>query len=215
MSKKTILLALVAISAAMLALPALASATEIEVDPAAGTKFTATGGAMSITAAGEPTITCETVSGEGEGFSKIKATIFLDLKGCHVSILGFTQSCRSVNAPLKNTIAFGEIADWVTVNNKPGAILTFNALTVNCEALKKIEIGGLGVIGTITAPACAEESKTMKIRFLESAGKQEHLVYEKVSYDLSYKTEGAAEVTAVFQAEITLNWAANIKMTCL
>jgi hypothetical protein len=215
MSKKTILFALVAISAAMLALPAVASATEIEVDPAAGTQFKVAGNATTISAAGEPTITCETVSGEGEGFSKIKASILLDLKGCHVSVIGFTLACRSFNAPLKNTIALGELVDWVTVNNKPGAILTYKAITVVCEGLKNIQIGGLGVIGTITSPACAEEAEDMKIKFAESAGKQEHLVYEKVNYDMNYKTEGAMEVTAVFQTELILEWAAKIKMTCL
>jgi hypothetical protein len=214
MSKKMIPLALVALATALFVLPAVASAQEQEIDPGAGTQFTITGGATSITAAGEPTITCETVAGEGEALTKTTATIHIDLKGCHTVVFGLTEPCRSFNAPLKNTIAFAEIVHWITFSSKPAALLTPEFATVICEGLKQIKIGGNGLIGTITEPACNVEAKQMKIKFAVNAGKQEHMLYTTVNYDLTYTTEGAAAVTAAFAGELTLAWAVNIKMTC-
>lgn len=214
MRKKMTLFALAAFSAALFALPAVAAAQEMEVDPGAPTQFTIAGGASNFTAAGEPTITCETIGGEGEALSKTTGTIHLDFKGCHTVLFGITKPCRSFNAPLNNTISFSEIVHFITFNNKPAALLTPEFATVICEGFKQIKIGGNGLIGTITAPACGIEAKLMTIKFGVAAGKQEDMLYTSVNYDLTFTTEGAAAVTAAFQGEITLTWAANIKMTC-
>jgi len=207
------LLGIAVLSAALFALPAVAAAQEMEVDPGAGTQFTVSGGATSLTAAGEPTITCETIGGEGEQLSKTKGTVLLDLKGCHYINLGLTIPCRSTNAVLKNTIAFSEIFHFIIYNNKPAALFT-SFPTITCEDGTKIEIGGKGLIGTITAPACNVESKTMTIKFAVAGGKQEHMLYTGANYDLTYTTEGVSTVTAAFSGEPKFTFPVNVKMTC-
>jgi hypothetical protein len=212
MSKKTMLIAFATVSAMLFALPTFASGQEIEVDPGAKTQFKVSGGASSITAAGEPTITCETMSGEGELINQTTSTVLLDLQECHILQGGVTVPCHSSNAPLGNTIAFGEIIHWITVNSKPGALFT-GFPKIFCGFLG-IQIGGNGLIGTITAPACSVESKTMTIKFVVNAGKQEHMLYTTVNYDLTYTTEGGAAVTAAFQGEPKFTFGVNIKPTC-
>jgi len=212
MSKKTMLIALATVSAVLFALPTLASGQEIEIDPGAKTQFKVAGGKTSLTAAGEPTITCETMAGEGELLNQTTSTVLLDLQECHILQGGLTVPCHSSGAALNNTIAFGEIIHWITINSKPGALFT-EFPKIFC-ALQGIQIGGKGLIGTITGPACSVESTVMTIKFVVNAGKQEHMVYTTVNYDLTYTTEGGAAVTAAFAGEAKFTFGVNIKPTC-
>jgi hypothetical protein len=195
MSKKIMLLALAVASVAMFALPAAASAQEIHLE---GVKsFTGTAGAGSLSAEGEPTITCE--SGDIEGTVETggtTGTISLDFTGCHTTVFGFTAKCRTTGSALDNTIKNSGTFHLITTTDGPAILVTPATTTIVCAGISNTIVHG-NIIGTITSPKCGAESKSMTTSFGASGTTQNHTLYTGVTYNLTATTgEGGAAKNA-------------------
>src|SRR3954462_14702685 len=146
MSKKIMLLALAAVSAAMFALPAAASATwsvdSSTADPTVLKGTTTTTG--KLTAAGEPTITCEgpdhiTVT-YNQAASATAGTIHIEFTNCHIVVLGFTIACKTSGAAVSNTITVHGTFQDVTIGASRGVAVSPEAAVVQCGSTKPITI---------------------------------------------------------------------------
>ena len=197
MSKKMMLLALAVVSAAAFALPAGASAQEIHLTNV--TSFSGTFGTGTLTAEGEPVITCgeATTANQNHVTGTVNTggttgTIELDFTACHVNIefLG-TIPCHTTGAPLNNTIKSSGTFHLITVNaspnEKPAILVTPAATAITCGGLSTVNVAG-NVIGTITSPACGVASNSMTIKFSATGPTQAHKAYTGVNYNLTSQT---------------------------
>ncbi len=193
MSKKMMLLALAV--AALFALPAAASAQEAHISGI--TNFTGHAGAGSLAATGEPTIKCttSTTTGKFDTGSTTTGSIELDFTGCEAEFGPFKFACNTSGSPSK-TIKSSGTFHVITINSKPGLLVTPVNTTIICAGFSNTTVSG-SIIGTITSPACGASSKTLTAVFNSSGGPtQEHITYTGVKYDLSATTSGGSPVTA-------------------
>jgi hypothetical protein len=220
MSKKMMLLALALASAALFALPTFASAEEIHFDTA--TTFAGDGGASSLVATGEPTVTCASTDVNDGSISAggTTGTMTLDSTGCHLIVLGVTGHCRTKGSITTNTISSGETFHLITIKTSvPGVLVTFNTTEIECDNPLSppnpvfIHVEG-NLIGTITSPACNAESKEMKLSFSTTGSTQNHLEYTGKKYDLLAKTGGGSQLTAGLNLSATVTMNAAGKLTC-
>jgi len=218
MSKKMMLFALAAISAALFALPAVASAGTPTLDPG-GTEFHGTFGLSTLGAEGEPTITCEGENHVTGVFNTLAAgnatggTISLDYTNCHIVVLGFTIACKTSGAPVNNTIALNNVPFDLTYatddKTKPAILVTNVASEVLCGSTTPINVTG-SVMGTITAPACGGTSNTATIKFKATSNVQEHMKITNTgtAFDLKAETKGSGiQRTAGLNTEATITLA--------
>jgi hypothetical protein len=211
MSKKILLLALAV--AAMFALPAAASAQEAHVDGV--TNFTGHGPKGSLVASGEPTIECTAtaVTGSFDSGSTTTGKINITFTGCEAEFLFFRVGCNTSGAASKTIITSGAF-HIITVNNKPGVLVTPAKTTIICAGFSNTIVQG-NLIGTITSPACEAESTSLGISFnSNNTSTQEHMTYTGVKYDLTAQTEGEGAVTAGLTGTATLTSATKGKLTC-
>ena len=187
MSKKILLLALAATSAALFALPAVASAQEIHLEGV--TNFTGTAGAGSFTSEGEPVFTCESADVSGTvSAGGTTDEISFDYTGCHTTVFGLTAKCRTTGSPLDNTIKSSGVTHLITVESgKPGVLLTPVVTTIVCAGITNTITGG-NLIGTITKPKCGESSKEVTTVFEATGAAQKHTSYTGTTYNLTSKT---------------------------
>jgi hypothetical protein len=214
MIKKIMLLALAAASFALFALPALASAQEIHLDTAA--TFTGTGGAGSLVAEGEPTITCESTEVNNGTISTggTTGTMNLDFKGCHTSVFGLTAKCHTTGSAADNTVASGGTFHLIKLaNGSPAVLVTANTTVVVCAGISNTHVEG-SIIGTITSPACEASSSTMTLNFTRTGFTQDHELYTGASYGLTATTIGGSAKPAALNTEVTLNADAVGTLTC-
>jgi hypothetical protein len=214
MSKKIMVLALAVVSAAFFALPAMASAQEIHLEPAETFNITGPGG--ELRAVGEPTITCTGTSGHGtfNVGSTTTGESTLDFTGCHSTLAGFTVSCKSEGAAVAGTIATSGTFHLITISEKvPGILLTTNTVTIVCAGFAHITTHG-NVIGTITSPKCGESSKTLKLSFTATSATQNHEHYTGATYDLIATTSDGEPHTAALVGEVTNTRSTLGKLNC-
>ncbi len=194
MSKKIMLLALAAVSAAMFALPAVASATPNHIDKV--TTFSIHGGEGNLSTTDGKTVTCTTTTGNGTFITTTVGTMNLTFHGCSTVVLGFKVNCTSTNpaggttGTIKTTplgvdlITIDGGGNGVLVTPPPSAAFAHFA----CAGVN-FTVEGNGVIGTLTSPACDGSSDTATVDFNRAAGiqhgHQEHRFYTGVSYDLN------------------------------
>jgi hypothetical protein len=190
MSKKMMLLALAVVSAAAFALPAGASASELHLTNV--TKFSGTFGAGTLTAAEEPVITC----GEAANLNHVTGTVStggttgnieLDFTACHTSVFGFTAACHTEGSAANNTIKTNGVFHFITINEKPGVLVTPEPTVIVCAGISNTKVAG-NIIGTITSPACGVASTKMTMKFSSSGAVQEHKSYTGVNYNLTSQT---------------------------
>jgi hypothetical protein len=223
MSNKMMLFALPVASAALLALPAFASAEEIHFDMA--TSFTGSGGGGSLVAEGEPTITCENTDVPNGTISPggTTGTMVLDFTGCHATLFGITAPCKTTGAPLSNTVASGGSFHLIQIGKTtvPGVLVTANTTELECKNVltgKFIITHVTGnIIGTVTSPACNAESSKLVLSFSATGSTQNHLEYTGTKYDLIARTGagGTGEPkTAGLNASVTLTANAAGTLTC-
>jgi len=219
MSKKIMLIVLTAVSAALLALPAVASTQEIHFESGANQNFSLSGGAGEIRANGEPTYTCEATDGTGAQTSSTTGTMTFDFTGCHINVLGFTVKCRSAGSALDNTIATGGTYHLITWKNTsgtafPAMLITMNTTTVMCGGTTLYLTGD--VIGTITSPTCGNASKTLGLSFTAMGTVQNHMEYTGVKYDLksSTKSDHSEEKTSALVGTNTITAANEATLNC-
>jgi hypothetical protein len=223
MSKKVMVLAIAVVSAAMLALPALASAAPV-IEPG-GTSFTGTFGKSVLTATGEPEIIC---LGENHVTGSFNAggtggTISLDYTNCHVEVflLG-TLPCKTSGAPVNNTIALNNLPfDLIyatSAKTKPAVEVTNVSTSIECAGISTVKVTG-SVIGTITAPPCGGTSGSATLLFKATGSTQEHMLVNGAGTPVDLKSQtGEGEIKTAglnTNATITLTGGKTAKLNCL
>ena len=212
MSKKTMLLALAACSALLLAVPALASASEWHISKT-GT-FSISGGASNLTTASGLVTECTSVSGSGEYTTTTTGTLQLIFHGCTGSGTNCTSTGQPTGTIKTNVLPFHNVE---IPTGKPGILITPSSITgvpttgqgpyatYTCASgLIKVEVFGNGVLGTVTSPGCGGEDTKATLSFKKSAnGVQEHLSYTNTTYDLFAKVNGGSHVTAAMEGHGT------------
>jgi len=200
MSKKIMLLALAAVSAAMFALPAAASAWE--TDPAGVTFTGTTTKASTLTATGEPTISCignSHFSGSYKATSKTEGSITIDFTECHINPFGITIACTTGSSG--NTISSGGTFKNVNNGTKTEIQVTASSTTIKCGGTTPIIVTGT-VNGNVTSPACSTPSTTGAIEFANATG-------------LFAETEGSGnKVAGTESAAANITFAQSVTKTC-
>jgi hypothetical protein len=180
--------------AAMLLFPAAASAQEAHVSGI--TNFTGSGGTGTLSASGEPTITCTAlaVSGSFDSGSTTTGKFTLDFTGCSAEFFGIKANCNTSGAA-SGTIASSGTFHVITVNNKPGALATTVTTTVICAGFSNTTVAG-NFIATVTSPACGSSSNSLGVVAKSSGSTQEDMEYTGVKYDLTAQTGSGSKITA-------------------
>jgi hypothetical protein len=173
MKHKMTLLALAAFSAALFALPSVASAGEWTMDCPGGKatcSFTTSGGHAELRAVNEPTITCTSSTGSGSvSTGGTTGTFGITFKGCTATLF-FTASCNSAGA------ASGEIKVATSTSHNvylepekttPGILVTPSTTEITCAGFSNITVTGNGLLGDLTA-SCNQESETILLLLLET-----------------------------------------------
>jgi len=240
MNKKIMLLALGAVSAVLLALPAMASALvplHLEPTPPAAVSqpIHNAGGEVKpfLSAESGLTITCDGFSGSAN-FEAGGTTGTMKLTfgpNCKESLTG--GPCTNTGVEKDNRITT-ELLPFhlATVEHpakgggkSPGVLVTPNANTFfarfTCHTIfgtLEQNVTGNGVIGTIINPACNGLSTDATIKFEESAhGKQTHnkLVGTETIYTLTKGAEHVAQnATGTLTLKDALGNAINSKLVC-
>ena len=179
MKKKTMLLALAAVSAALFALPAVASAGTWHLEPTSN--FTIAGGTAQLTSS-LGTISCTSVTGTGkyDAGSTTTGKIELTFHGC---FLGATE-CQGTNPattpgtitttelPFHNVVLdvtaggvkdIGVLITPGNVTNVPEAGYGHYA-TFKCGFIT-VQVNGNGILGQVVKPKCGETSASGEISF--------------------------------------------------
>jgi hypothetical protein len=198
MRKKTMLVALLAASATLLALPALVTGEEVHLQGIAS--FEGSGSASSLTTESEPTLTCESTEMIGTVEpGGTTGSMTLDITGCHGIFFGFTVKCHTFASPLDNTVIMSATFHLITSNQKPAVLTTVNPVTVTCIKGFNVIVSGSS-IATISSPICSQESKALKLSFNATGFIQEDRLYTGVEHDLKFQTgEGPQRTAATSQ----------------
>lgn len=215
MSKKMMLVALAVVSATLFALPAIASAQEIHLEPGNGEKFTVSGTGVEIRGEGEPTVTCGVTGGSGsfDTGSSTTGGMTIDYHECHVNVI-FTIPCHSTGSAVNNTIVTTGTFHLITISSGvPGILVTLQETVIECAGISTMKVTGK-MIGTITSPKCGEESKTVGLSFTATSNTQNHLTYTGIKYDLQSRTGTEAEKTAALVATATNTTINKQKLNC-
>ena len=204
MNKKIMLLALGAISAVVLAVPAFASALiPLHLNPTpAGPQSIDSVGVARLSTTGGTQITCNGVSGNA-AFEAGGTTGTLNLTfggDCTENVLG--TRCTSAGEPTGNISTTALPFHLVTLaNEKPGVLITPNATGAfahfTCAGgLITVTVEGNGVIGTITSPECKKSASSATLSFVATAnGVQQHTTVAgtDTEYHLIDGSENAAQ----------------------
>ncbi len=225
MKHKMTLLALAVFSAALFALPSVASAGEWTMDCPGGKAtctFTTSGGHAELRAENEPTITCTSSTGSGSVSTGGKTGTFgMTFKGCTATFF-FTVSCNSVGA------ASGEIKVATSTSHNvylepekttPGLLVTPAATEIVCAGFSNITVTGNGLLGDMTA-SCNQEAETFTVDFAADPENAKTQQWEEVTtnpetlYDLHAITSGGEPRTAVMVASGQIKYVGKAKVTC-
>jgi len=210
MNKKMLMLALTAISAALFALPAVASAGAPEVDLSKGGHFTVAGGHSELKTVGNKVTTCTSTTGTGEWLNKTTGSLQLTFHGCKELTLGTTCKTTSGDTITADNLTFHTI---YTTDNKtsPGILITppngAPFATFTCAGgLIHIVVTGNGIIGSITQPPCGGTSNTATLNFSQTNGVQQHRQITGTGglFTLSSDLNGGAAEHAGMNAEATM-----------
>lgn len=230
--RKLLLLALAVVSAAMFALPAVASAGAWEVDSPVGfpIKGNVTGGPAEIRAEGEPTMTTTAVNGTVSYTNSKEGVIELTYTG--VTLFFGISKCNSPGQPAGTVkIAAAKIDNRYVTEGKvtPGLLVTPPGTvgntqfftTVSCEgAAHPIEFTGPGIFGDLEEPVCSKEAKGLKVNFTATGNTQtfRHETGDKLkpTFNLFAKTETTStEVEGSIVETMTLTFPNALKVTCV
>lgn len=224
MKKRTTLLALAAVSAAMIILPASASALVPWHLSSSNATFGIDGvGGTALSTVGGETITCTASSGSGA---------FTSSTGGHVNLV-FT-GCKSGFFSCSNTGTSGKIESTtlpfhavMVATGKPGVLITGNGTslteekhyaTFSCFGVSTTVYGN-GIIGTITSPECnaaAVSSATLEFN-ATSHGEQKHrtVLGTETEYDLKSRIgSGGPHQTAAMEGHGTITFDSPQSINC-
>jgi len=225
MSKKTMLLALAAVSAAMFALPAVASAQSWHLS--ATTAFSVTGSGGTITSTEGSTFTCTSETGSGSFSTTTSGSLSLIFHGC-TGPFGFACTTPGQSSgTIAVSYSFNGIMVTSTASTKdPGILFTPTGVAeptpgkkqaTECSCLGiSVKVFGNGIIGTIHSPVppCGATATTWGLNFESSiAGHQKDKIWTGVEYDFS-TTVTASHPTTSLDSTTTLHFPAGRTLTC-
>ncbi|HYQ79790.1 MAG TPA: hypothetical protein VEP91_11845 [Solirubrobacterales bacterium] len=217
MSKKMMVLALAVVSAALFALPAMASAETLHVS--ATTTFSITGSGGNLTSTEGPSISCTSTTGSGTFSTTTGGSTSLLFHGCTSVFLPCTSAGQS-----SGTISAAGSFDLITVSqNSAGILLTPSSAEevtgqkvfseFSCSGVT-VHTFGPGVIGTLSSTICGASITTATASFAStSAGHQTDKTYTGNTFDMSSDLT-ASHPTASLDGTATLNLAAARTVTC-
>lgn len=209
--KKTILLALAAVSVAMFALPALVSAGTWHVDEDAVGPLEGSGGAMELATTSGEKISCTSHTVAGEYETTTGGWLTFTFHGCKgpMSVTCTTEG-QSSGTITMTTLPFQDvILDTTNVLGKttPGILVTpsmvdnypsageglFTMFTCTDHYTRVVR--GNGVIGAVISPTCGETTGVMTLVFSQAS--QGHQGWTRVTktgttYDLTANVGGTA-----------------------
>jgi hypothetical protein len=237
MKHKMMLIALAAVSAALFALPAVASAAEWDIDSESGNlpTFSTAGGEMKLTSTGFGAfapVACSSSAGTGKYTTQTTGTMELTFHNC----LQGSNKCHTVGLPEGTVTTTELVVHNIMIDNTaqvaggtPGVLLTPNNghfATFTCGGTTFVTEGspavgaGKGLIGDISAPKCGGPyGKTLTIKFETiSSGVQKYMqeetgVLNSTKYDL-ITTSPIGAVTSGVDASMTFTVPEGIKLTC-
>jgi hypothetical protein len=219
MNKKMTLLAISVVSAAAMALPAVASAGTWHLEPAQN--GTVAGGVTEVESSSGAIITCTSVSGTSkfDASSTTTGTISLTLHGCK-NKPGF--HCQTAGDPTGTITAPNlpfHLVHLEPNKTKPGILLTPNATSGNFAAFECAGIphtlAGNGVLGELTSPACNAESTAAMFDFAAGAVQQwTQVTTTGTPYGLTLKVGGAAANPARQNEGLTITTLNKSKVNC-
>lgn len=233
MSKK-MLLALAAVSAAMFALPAMASAGTWNIHNAAGQgpevspltfTFASPAGSVSRLTSGT-NVSCTGFKGEGKYNTKTTGEITkLEFTGCKPEV-AFGETCSSAGAPA-GTIRTITPHVFHNIKLEPGQaepigiLITPKELTAGktegqfatftCKAFGislPVNVEGNGIIGQITSPKCGVTSNTATLVFegTGSTQKWRQITTSGVFYELTSSVNNGAFEPAAQDSHATITF---------
>lgn len=222
---KKVMLGALAALCAMLALPALASATPAHVTPQPVGNATITGGHTELTRTGGFT-TGTSVTGSASFESTTTGQLQLLFHGVKSSIGSNCTNTGTTGTVTTTPLTFHVIQTTNPETGKPEPKLLITGgptSTPETEGegtwghhfadfscgifIPTVQVRGTGIIGTITAPACDTKSNTATVKFeQEAVGVQKHRVWTGNSYDLEASL-GGEYATAAMNAEATITFA--------
>lgn len=220
MSPPKILLTLT-VAAAILILPASASASGPYFDPP-GNWFVTEGGTFVLAAEGQPTITCTGPNQQAATFNEGSSTAgesSLTLTNCHRTTFGITSECRTTGSASGSIVL--KPLPFQTVyttagTSKPGILLTFPKVTIECKNLVSMELTG-SLMGTVTAPECGKSSSKGTLSFTATGVKQNQMQITGTGtfYDLQLRTVSGAWNTAAVTTTTSLLFKEESTLTCI
>ncbi|HEX6152228.1 MAG TPA: hypothetical protein VFZ19_01780 [Solirubrobacterales bacterium] len=229
MSKKMMLLALAAISAAMLAVPAFASAlpAHLSINPG---NFTLHGGASTLSRVEGGGTTGTTTTGTGKFENTTTGTVTLTFHGVKDP---FGGSCNSAGQPAGTVVTTTLPFHLVMLGaHKPGILITAAAgnhfVSYTCLFAPNIVVRGNpegegegnptgqgeGVLGEITSPTCGTASKEAKVKFIGANGIQTPTAYTNGHYTLISSINGGPFSASAMNAEATISFGVNPTLIC-
>jgi hypothetical protein len=220
MSKKMMVLALAVVSAALFALPAVASAQSWHLSQT--TTFSVTGSGGKLTSTDGLVVSCTSTTGSGSFSTTTEGSVSLTFHGC--TAFGF--NCTTAGQS-PGTISVSNKFDGIMVStNNPGVLLTPSGASSTETLGKKFitefscigistKVYGNGVIGTIHSPvpACGATASTWGLNFeSSSAGHQKDKFWTGTEYDLI--SNGSSHPTSSLDGTATMHFPAARTLTC-
>ncbi len=177
MNKKMMLLALAAVSAAMFALPAMASAGTWHFEKVGGGipgTFTGTGPASELVATNGVTLKGTNLTVHGEFETTTTGTITITFHG----VTGlFGVHCQTAGQPTGTIVTTKLTFHLINLEpspnpKKPGILITANHTTGNfahfeCGGIKQT-VAGNGIVGELVKPACGGTTTEPEFKFQKS-----------------------------------------------
>jgi hypothetical protein len=216
--KKTFI-ALVAVCAAMFALPGVASAGTWHTGPLPLT-FTATGGTSEwLTLNADHSVAskthCTSNSATGAYSTTTTGTMTITFKGCTSSGLSCTTSGQTSGTIVFTPLTFHNVMIHANV---PGILLTPNSETnvfahYVCGGFINVTMEGNGLIGTITS-ACGTETSATELKFAATlTNTQQHTQITTTGTVYDLKKASGETVTLVNTSKLTLSKKSKVECT--
>jgi hypothetical protein len=218
MGQKKMVLALAVVSAALFAMPAVASAQSWHLDQTSLFSVAGSGGTLTSTVS----ITCSATTGSGNFSTTTEGTVTLLFSGCKEAFNLPCTTSGQASGVIKTTARFDAI---MFSPLRPALLLTPDLSNEVTPKLKEfnnfvclgltVRVFGAGVIGTITAPECGKASTNYTVVFASSsAGEQADLLYTGTRFDLSSNISQTSHPTASLDGTATITFPAARTMTC-
>jgi len=200
--------------------PSIALAGEPVIDPTEGdVTFAGSEGVSALATKWVGVVTCETIDATGTVNAGGKSgSLALDMTGCHLVVMGFTNPCHSSSAPLSNTIKLAgsfETTYLTDDKTKPGIKFTIATTRIMCLGGEATLSGS--VLGTLSSPACGVQASKGTIKFAtEGPELQQHRQITGTGPSITLtSTGGENQVPGALDLDLAIGFSKEVKITCV